>query len=86
MLYSVILIKPTPCRKVLQSQQGHSGFQDLILFLKPLWDVAVLIFMGIAFQSTALNYLIEILSFNSVLTKGICIVFFKIKQIFEISH
>ena len=53
MLYSVILIKSTPCRKVLHSQQEHSGFQDLILFLKLLRDVAVLIFIGIAFQITA---------------------------------
>ena len=25
-LYSVILIKPTPCRKVFQSRHGDSGF------------------------------------------------------------
>ena len=34
-LSSVILIKPTPCRKVLQSGHRQSGFQDLFLFLKP---------------------------------------------------
>ena len=27
-LYSVILIKPTPCRKVLESRNGHPRFQD----------------------------------------------------------
>ena len=25
-LYSVILLKPTPFREVLQGRQGHSGF------------------------------------------------------------
>ena len=34
------------CRKVLQSQHGHSVFQDLILFLKPLTDIAVLVLTG----------------------------------------
>ena len=57
MLYSVILIKPTPWRKVLQSQHGNSGFQDLILFLKSLRDVAVLIFIGLAFQITMPKYI-----------------------------
>ena len=71
MLYFVILIKPTPCGKVLRSQHGHSDFQDLILFLKPLRDVAVLIFIRIAFQITIPKYLIKFLPFNSVLTKGI---------------
>ena len=69
MFYSVILIKPTPCRKVLQTQHGHSSFQDLILFLKSLRDVAVLIFIGIAFQITA-----------SVLPKRICIVWLSLKS------
>ena len=27
-LYSVILINPTHCRKVLQNQHGHSGHTD----------------------------------------------------------
>ena len=49
-LSSVTLIKATPCTKILQRWHGHSGFQDLILFLKPLTDVAVLIFTGIVFQ------------------------------------
>ena len=73
--FSLILIKLTPYGKVLQSRQGHSGFQDLILFLKPLRDVAALIFTGRAFQTTAPKYLIEFLPFNSVLTKGICKVY-----------
>ena len=67
-LYSVISLKPTPCRKVLQSQHGHSGFQELIIFLKPLRDVAVLMFTGTPFQITTPKYLIKFLPFNSVLT------------------
>ena len=75
--YSTILINPASCSKILQSsRQGHSGFQDLILFLKPLRDVVVIIFTVIAFQTTAPKYLIEFLQFfNSVLTKGICKVY-----------
>ena len=61
-LYSV-LMKPTPCRKVLQSGHRQSGFQDLFLFLKPLRDVAVLIFIGIKFQITLPKFLIEFLPF-----------------------
>ena len=80
MLYSVILIKPTPCRKVLQSRHEHSGFQDLILFLKSLRDVAVLIFIGIAFQITAPKYLIEFLPLHSVLIKGIRMVYLSLKS------
>ena len=80
MLYSVILIKVTPCRKVLQSWHEHSSFQDLILFLKPLRDVAVLIFIGMAFQVTTLKYLIEVLPINSVLTKGIYKVHLSLKS------
>ena len=57
---------------VLQSLHEHSGFQDLILFLKALGDVAVFILSRIAFQITAPKYLTEFLTFNSVLTEGIC--------------
>ena len=62
-LYSVILIKPTPCRKVLQNGHRQSGFQDLLLFLKPLRDAAVLILIGIKFQITLPKFLIEFLPF-----------------------
>ena len=65
-LSSVILIKPTPYRKVLQSGHRQSGFQDLFLFLKPLRDVAVLIFIGIKFQITLPKFLIEFLLFFSI--------------------
>ena len=74
------LTKPTPCRKVLQSRHEHSGSQDLIIFLKLLRDVAVLTFIGIAFQITTPKYLIEFLPFNSVLTKGICTVYLSLKS------
>ena len=40
----------TSCGKILQSWHEHSGFQDLILFLKPLRDAVFLIFTEIAFQ------------------------------------
>ena len=61
---------------VLQSQHGQSNFLDLILVLK---DVAVLIFIKIALQITAAKYLIKFLSFNSMLTKGVCKVYLSLK-------
>ena len=67
--YSILLIKLTPCRKVSKSRHKHFGFQDLILLLKSLKDVAVIIFIGVAFQIIAPEYLTEFLPFNSVLTE-----------------
>ena len=73
-------MKPTPCSKVLQSQHGHSGFQDLILFLKPLRGVAALIIIRITFQINAPKSLMEFLPLNSVLTKDICKVYLSLKS------
>ena len=64
-------MKLFPYRKVLQSWHRHSGFQDLIILLKLLWDLVVLVFIGIGFQITAPKYIIDFLPFNLVITKGI---------------
>ena len=56
MISFVILIKLMPCRNLLQNWHRRSGFQDLILLVKALRDIAVLIFTRIAFQITVKRY------------------------------
>ena len=68
MISFVIVIKLMPCRNLLQNWHRRSGFQDLILLVKALRDIAVLIFTRIAFQINVAKNLIEFLAFSSVLT------------------